>query len=147
MKFIHRLLLWLEVVLGIVIVVIVVFGLYLIVVSITQVQTVSLGKFHIIFETILSDLLLLIVGLEMAVMMIQRRMELLPEILAFVVGRKLLLMIPNTYELIIWVLAVGALFAIRKYLTKCEGCLKFERLILTGEIRQDKKDETVKTVT
>ncbi|MBU0899409.1 hypothetical protein KKB54_01120, partial [bacterium] len=67
--------------------------------------------------------------------------------LAFVVGRKLLLMIPNTYELIIWVLAVGALFAIRKYLTKCEGCLKFERLTLTGEIRQDKKDETVKTVT
>ncbi|MFH1859527.1 MAG: hypothetical protein ABH870_00695, partial [bacterium] len=96
---------------------------------------------HTTFEIIMSNLFLLVIGLEMAIMMIRRRVELLPEILAFVIARKLLLLTTGIYDIILGVVALAGLFAVRKYLVKCEGCLSFERLVAGGEInyKEEKK--------
>ena len=68
------------------------------------------------FENILSALLLLVVGVELAIMLCLRRPESLIEIMFFVIARKVLIKTHHVYELIIAVAAMGALFAIDKYL-------------------------------
>ena len=65
---------------------------------------------------LLSGLLLLIVGVEVALVLILRRPENLLEIMFFVIARKVLIKTEHVYELLIAVVAIGALFAIRKYL-------------------------------
>ncbi len=144
MKFINKLLFWLEIFLGLIIVAIVIFGLAMFVTLITQHRIVSWGGFHTTFETIMSNFFLLVIGLEMAIMMIKRRVELLPEILAFVIARKLLLLTTGIYDIVLGVVALAGLFAIRKYLVKCRECLTFERLVTSGEVKIEKEDkETV----
>ena len=141
MKFIERLLFWAELALGMTVMVMVVFGLFMLVTSISQLPAAawSWGSFHDTFEKLMINLLLLVIGLEMTVMMIRRRIELLPEILAFVTARKLLIITSTTYDLLLGVGVIAGLFVIRKYLVKCEDCLRFERLVHSGEIKQDKK--------
>ena len=141
MKFINKLLFWLEMFIGLIIIAIVIFGLVMFIGLIAQHQVTSWSEFHSTFEIIMGNLFLLVIGLEMAVMMIRRRIELLPEILAFVIARKLLLLTTGIYEIAIGVVAIAGLFAIRKYLTKCETCIRFERLITSGEIKPEKEDE------
>jgi len=53
----------------------------------------------------------------------------------------LLLLTTNIYEIILGVLAIAGLFAVRKYLAKCETCIRFERLVASGEIKPEKKGE------
>ena len=141
MKFINKLLFWLEIFLGLIIISIVIFGLVMFIGLISQHHVSSWSEFHSTFEIIMGNLFLLVIGLEMAIMMIQRRIELLPEILAFVIARKLLLTTTGIYEIMLGVVAITGLFAIRKYLSKCETCLRFERLIASGEAKKEKEDE------
>ena len=141
MKFINKLLFWLEIFLGLIIVSIVILGLVMFIGLISQHHVSSWSEFHETFEIIMSNLFLLVIALEMAVMMIRRRIELLPEILAFVIARKLLLTSTEIYEIMVGVFAIAGLFAVRKYLSKCETCLQFERLIASGEVKLEKEDE------
>jgi len=141
MKIINKLLFWLEMFLGLIILSIVIFGLVMFIGLIAQHQITSWSEFHSTFEIIMSNIFLLVMGLEMAVMMIFRKIELLPEILAFVIARKLLLLTTNIYEIILGVLAIAGLFAVRKYLAKCETYIRFERLVASGEIKPEKKGE------
>jgi len=53
----------------------------------------------------------------------------------------LLLLTANIYEIILGVLVIAGLFAVRKYLAKCETCIRFERLVASGEIKPEKKGE------
>lgn len=71
---------------------------------------------HTGFEDILSDILLLVVGVELAIMLVRRTPESLVEVMFFVIARKMLIKTGNIYELLIGVVALGGLFAIRKYL-------------------------------
>ncbi|MBI4753205.1 hypothetical protein HY793_02375 [Candidatus Desantisbacteria bacterium] len=135
MRIINKLLFWMEMFLGLIIISIVIFGLVMFIGLISQHQISSWTEFHSTFEIIMSNIFLLVIGLEMAVMMIRRKVELLPEILAFVIARKLLLLATGIYEIMLGVLAIAGLFAIRKYLIKCEGCLNFERLCASGEVK------------
>ena len=68
------------------------------------------------FEDTLSALLLLVVGVELAIMLCLRRPESLIEIMFFVIARKVLIKTEHVYELIVAVAAMAALFAIEKYL-------------------------------
>lgn len=128
-KFIKKVLFWFEITIGFIIICVVIVGSCMLFASIFQVQSISLYNFHSIFELIMSNLLLLIIGLEMAVMMIRRDIEILPEMLAFVVSRKMLLLATTHYELLIGVVVIAGLFAIRKYLITCKDCLRFEALV------------------
>ncbi len=76
----------------------------------------NMQEFVLLFEELLSGLLLLIVGVEVALVLILRRPENLLEIMFFVIARKVLIKTEHVYELLIAVVAIGALFAIRKYL-------------------------------
>ena len=76
----------------------------------------SLEGFTTIFEDVLEALILLLVGLELALLLILRRPESLIEIMFFVVARKALIKTEHTYELLYAVAALAGLFAIRKYL-------------------------------
>ena len=75
-------------------------------------------QFINLFEEVLSSLLLLVVGIELAMMLVLRRPESLVEIMFFVIARKVLIKTDHVYELLIAVAAIGALFAIDKYLMR-----------------------------
>jgi hypothetical protein len=68
------------------------------------------------FEEVLSDILLLVVGIELALMLVRRTPEALIEVMFFVVARKMLIKADTFVDLIIGVAALAGLFAIRKYL-------------------------------
>ena len=67
-------------------------------------------------ENVLSNILLLVVGVELAIMLIRRRPEDLVDIIFFVIARKMLIRTGEFYELLIGVVALAGVFAIRKYL-------------------------------
>lgn len=71
---------------------------------------------HSAFEELLSDVLLLVVGIELAIMLVRRTPESLVEVMFFVIARKMLIKTEDVYELLIGVVALAGLFAIRKYL-------------------------------
>ena len=73
---------------------------------------------HTAFEEVLSDILLLVVGVELAIMLIRRTPESLIEVMFFVIARKTLIKTENFYDLLIGVVALAGLFAIRKYLQR-----------------------------
>ena len=64
----------------------------------------------------LSDILLLVVGVELAIMLVRRRPEDLVDIIFFVIARQMLIRTEEFYELLIGVVALAGVFAIRKYL-------------------------------
>ncbi len=68
------------------------------------------------FEDVLSDILLLVVGIELALMLVRRTPEALIEVMFFVVARKMLITADSFWDLILGVAALAGLFAIRKYL-------------------------------
>ncbi len=68
------------------------------------------------FEEILSDILLLVVGIELALMLVRRTPEALIEVMFFVVARKMLITSHSFWDLILGVAALAGLFAIRRYL-------------------------------
>jgi hypothetical protein len=76
----------------------------------------NMQDFFLLFEELLSALLLLIVGVELALMLILKRPENLLEIMFFVIARKVLIKTEHVYDLLIAVAAIAVLFAVRKYL-------------------------------
>lgn len=72
---------------------------------------------HTSFEELLSDVLLLVVGIELALMLVRRTPESLIEVMYFVVARKMLIKADTFWDLILGVAALAGLFAIRKYLS------------------------------
>lgn len=68
------------------------------------------------FEELLSDILLLVVGVELALMLVRRTPESLIEVMFFVVARKMLIKTDSFWDLLLGVAALAGLFAIRKYL-------------------------------
>ena len=67
-------------------------------------------------ENVFSDILLIVVGIELAIMLVRRRPEDLVDIIFFVIARKMLIRTGGFYELLIGVVALAGVFAIRKYL-------------------------------
>lgn len=79
-------------------------------------ETLHETSLHTSFEEVLSDILLLVVGIELALMLVRRTPEALIEVMFFVVARKMLIKADTFLDLIIGVAALAGLFAIRKYL-------------------------------
>lgn len=80
---------------------------------------------HFIFiEEFISDVLLLVIGLELAIVLIRHTPESVLQVMIFAVARKTLIYTEEPYELIIGVVALGGLFAIKKYL--CDSKEKSE---------------------
>jgi hypothetical protein len=108
---------WFEVVIAFGAIAIVIAGSVQLVCLMTDIEhPKGMSEFFVSYEELLSALLLLIVGVELAIMLILRRPENLLEIMFFVIARKVLIKTEHVYELLIAVIAIGVLFAIRKYL-------------------------------
>jgi hypothetical protein len=71
-----------------------------------------------VFEEVLSSILLLVVGVELAILLVRRTPESLVEVMFFVIARKMLIKTDTFYQLLIGVVALAGLFAIRKYLER-----------------------------
>lgn len=69
-----------------------------------------------LFNSLLGHALLLVIGLELAGMLIRHTPGSVIEILMFAIARKILIFSQHTYEYLLGVAAVAAIFAIRKYL-------------------------------
>ena len=117
MEIVPELFHWLEVILAFCAVAVVLIGaVYLFRLFVAKGFPHELAAFSSMFEDILSALLLLVVGVELAIMLCLRRPESLIEIMFFVIARKVLIKTDHVYELVIAVAAMGALFAIDKFL-------------------------------
>jgi len=112
-----------EFILAIFMIVVVVWGLAVLALSIPWAASFSdYDQFHTMTEQILSDILLLVVGLELAGLLVHRKIELLVDIVLFVVARKMLISAHGSIEILLSVVALAGLFAVRKYLLICPGC-------------------------
>ena len=108
---------WFEVGLAVLSVVFVILGIVVLLGEVTHFsELVHQGSLHAVFEGVLSDVLLLVVGVELAIMLVRRTPESLVEVMFFVIARKMLMKTDEFYELLIGVAALAGLFAIRKYL-------------------------------
>jgi len=87
-------------------------------------EILNFKQFREMMEGILSDILLLVVGLELAGLLVHRKIEFLIEIVLFVVARKMLISAYSSTEILLSVVALAGLFAVRKYLLICPGCDK-----------------------
>jgi len=108
---------WFEVLLAVLSVAFVVIGVIYLILKIPNIfSLVSDQGVHFVLEDVLSDILLLVVGIELAIMLVRRTPESLVEVMFFVIARKILIKTDNFYEILIGVAALAGLFAIRKYL-------------------------------
>jgi len=107
---------WLEIVVAIVVIAFVIVGGISIVLSAKDLNILSGASFYDGFETLLSNILLIVIGIELAILLIRRSPESLVEVMFFVVARKMLIKTHSIWELLIGVAAIGGLFAIRKWL-------------------------------
>jgi hypothetical protein len=117
LRFVHGLLHWAEVFIAFCAMAVVVYGVVKLSILFFEVKGPdSITDFFKLFEEMLSALLLLVVGIELAIMLVLRRPESLLEIMFFVIARKVLIKTHHVYELLIAVVAIAILFAIKKYL-------------------------------
>jgi hypothetical protein len=108
---------WFEVVLAGVSVAFVAIGvLYLVAELLHFRETIEQTNLHTTYEELLSDILLLVVGVELALMLVRRTPDSLIEVMFFVVARKMLIKADTFWDLILGVAALAGLFAIRMYL-------------------------------
>lgn len=118
-----RILRFIELILAIFMISVVVWGLVILAISLPWIPSENgYGEFRGMMEIILSDILLLVVGLELAGLLVHRKIELLVEIVLFVVARKMLISAHGSTEILLSVVALAGLFAVRKYLLICPGC-------------------------
>lgn len=68
------------------------------------------------FRDMLGYLLLLVIGLELALMLIRHTPGSVIEVMFFAIARKILIYTTETYEFLIGVIALAGLFAIRRFL-------------------------------
>ncbi len=108
---------YLAVCLAVISVVFVVLGVIHIVRGIPQFnELMAKDGLHQVLQQQFSDILLLVVGVELAIMLVRRTAESLVEVIFFVIARKMLIKTEAFYELLVGVIALAGLFAIRKYL-------------------------------
>ena len=109
---------WLEIIIAVLVISFVIVGAIAIIISAKDLHFTKIGAdgFYHTFEGLLSNILLIIIGVELAILLIRRSPESLVEVMFFVVARKMLIQSHAIWELLIGVAAIAGLFAVRKYL-------------------------------
>jgi len=69
-----------------------------------------------LFEGLLAHILLLVIGLELAMMLVNHTTSAVIEVMLYAVARKMLIYTHSTYEMLAGVIALAGIFVIRKYL-------------------------------
>ena len=109
---------WLETLLAILIVIgVVISGKDIVMLIYAVFITDATGSYQI-FQSMLSHVLLIVVGLELALMLISHSAANVIEVILYAIARKMLISSSNTFDILIGVIALALVFAVDKYLHK-----------------------------
>lgn len=107
---------WLEIALAVFILITVILSAKDLVMLAYEVITTEASASYELLQGFLSYLLLLVVGLELALMLIKHTPGNVLEVMLYAVARKMLIASTNVVDLLIGVIAIGIIFAIDKFL-------------------------------
>lgn len=99
------------------------------------------GSSYELFQSFLSHVLLMVIGLEFVAMLINHEEYQIIYIMIMVVARKMLIYGDNTQDLFIGVLAIAVLFIVRKYFTIHKILANAGVAIFDAQTRMDKVNE------
>ena len=71
---------------------------------------------YLIFQKFLGHILLMVVGVELVIMLLSHSTSSVLEVILYAIARKLLIYSDTTLDMAIGIIAIGMVFAIRKYL-------------------------------
>lgn len=114
-KKVSRMIKWIEVILALMIIIAVFLsGKDLLTIIYKVYKTEAINSYDI-FQKFLSHLLLLVVGLELALMLIKHTPANVLEVMLYAIARKMLIYTNTTTDILIGVIALGLIFIIDKY--------------------------------
>ena len=99
------------------------------------------GSSYELFQSFLSHVLLMVIGLEFVAMLINHEEYQIIYIMIMVVARKMLIYGDNTQDLFIGVLAIAVLFIVRKYFTIHKILANAGVAIFDAQTRMEKVNE------
>lgn len=99
------------------------------------------GSSYELFQSFLSHVLLMVIGLEFVAMLINHEEYQIIYIMIMVVARKMLIYGDNTQDLFIGVLAIAVLFVVRKYFTIHKILANAGVAIFDAQTRMEKVNE------
>lgn len=99
------------------------------------------GSSYELFQSFLSHVLLMVIGLEFVAMLINHEEYQIIYIMIMVVARKMLIYGDNTQDLFIGVLAIAVLFVVRKYFTIHKILANAGVAIFDAKTRMEKVNE------
>ena len=114
-KKVSRMIKWIEVILAIMILIAVLLSAKDLITIIYKVYKTEAINSYDIFQKFLSHLLLLVVGLELALMLIKHTPANVLEVMLYAIARKMLIYTNTTTDILIGVIALGLIFIIDKY--------------------------------
>lgn len=107
---------WLETLLAVLIVIgVVVSGKDIVMLIYTVLVTDAAASYQI-FQSLLSHVLLIVVGLELALMLISHSAANVLEVMLYAIARKMLISSSNSFDILLGVIALALVFAVDKYL-------------------------------
>lgn len=115
-KIMTKLILWIEVLLAVFIIITILASIKDIVVLICNIVTTEPNASYGILQGLLSHILLLAVGLELAIMLITHTPGSVLEVILYAVARKMLLTSSDSISMLLGVLSIAIIFAVDKYL-------------------------------
>lgn len=113
---VQRAVLWLETILAAFVIISVVIGAIDLFQYVKFILYSDLPDVYNNFRDLLGYVLLLVIGLELALMLIRHTPGSVIEVMFFAIARKVLIYTTETYEFLIGVVALAGLFAIRRFL-------------------------------
>lgn len=111
----HTVILWLEVLLAFFIIATVLLSGKDLVVLIYKVFVTEASASYQVLQRLLSHILLLVVGLELAIMLIHHTPGNVLEVMLYAVARKMLIYSGTSYDMLLGVIALALIFLVDKY--------------------------------
>lgn len=115
-KSMRKFILWVEILLAFFIIITVIVSAKDIVVLIYEVFTTRAQSSYEVLQGLLAHILLLVVGLELALMLIGHTAGNVLEVILYAIARKMLISSTNTFEILLGVVSLAIIFAVDKYL-------------------------------
>lgn len=118
-KIMKKLISWIEIILAVLIVVAVLVSCKDVLMLIYNVFVTEANASYELFQGLLSHILLIVVGLELALMLISHSAANVLEVILYAIARKMLISSSNSVDILLGVISLALIFAVEKYL-HCE---------------------------
>ncbi|NLC11205.1 MAG: hypothetical protein GX767_03005 [Firmicutes bacterium] len=115
-KHVESIIILLEVILAAIIIIAVIVNIGNSIKGVYQMYNYNGNEPFLLFEELITNILLLIIGMELSLMLIKQSPSVVLDIMLFAVARKIILITKGPYEIAAGVIALAGIFAIKKYL-------------------------------